>query len=218
MVAINHRTAECMNKHVAMVLGFWHTYYHACWSTWKSFQNITQPAFNALFPGTPWYNTPKLYQIVCIYNLTVAFDECNDAFKQLVDTHPLHRGLQYFWDFFNIVLPTLNDYSLALKSQNLTTTCNTLVVMQVLFEYYNNTSPSSSYRILEANSTPTVYNDTTFKKALKKAFHLHLFIGTLVYNTTQTLAQPKHFSSAYSFSFPKPARILLLASRSQCVR
>jgi len=65
-----------LQKNIGLVLGFWHSYYHACRTTWKTFENITEPAFNCLFPNTPWYETPKLYQIVCFYNyLIVVFGE-----------------------------------------------------------------------------------------------------------------------------------------------
>ena len=53
-----------LNKDIGMVLGFWHSYYYASCTTWKHFCSITEPAFKSLFLDAPWYDTPKLYQIV----------------------------------------------------------------------------------------------------------------------------------------------------------
>jgi hypothetical protein len=132
---------EPLNKNVGMVLGFWHSYYHACRTTWKYFRVITEPAFKSLFPEAPWYDTPKLYQIVRMYTyMLVSFDLIYDEFKAKVDANPTHRGIQYFWDFFNIVLPIMTDYSLALKAQSVTRARHALVGIQILFEYCHNTT------------------------------------------------------------------------------
>jgi len=128
-----------MRKNVVIVLGFWHTYYYGCCTTWKHFKGITAFAFQCLFPTAPWYEAPKLYQIVRFYTyLTVAFGELYDEFEEQIHAHPQHRGIRYLWDFFDIVLPSLHDY--ALKSQDIKCMEASLVNMQILFEYCNNTT------------------------------------------------------------------------------